>query len=294
MKIKNLILSAFLLFFIFSACNNNEDPKPGEKTGQLRIDIVHTVDGNPLVTNQLIYVNAASNEYLVTEVQWFISDLRLIKPSGDVVPYNYNEGIFYVDTDIAETFYINPDFKLPAGDYKGIAFTFGFSEEQNISNRFVNPPESFMFWPEYLGGGYHYMKLNGKWKNLQGQLANFNFHLGIGQVYDTTASKSQMTDLNTCCLPMHCTGFKPPEDGKILPVIDFIHNHFEVVFDELPFTVTDGGTTNLTLNMKIENWFQTPHVYDHNHWGGSIMQNQDAMQTGCENGWDVFEMKVVR
>ena len=29
---------------------------------------------------------------------------------------------------------------------------------------FVNPPEVNMMWPDVLGGGYHYLMLNGKWK----------------------------------------------------------------------------------------------------------------------------------
>jgi hypothetical protein len=46
--------------------------------------------------------------------------------------------------------------------------------------------------------------------------------------------------------------------------------------------------------MNIESWFQTPHIYDHNYWGGAIMQNQAAMQMAKENGFDVFEIGVIR
>ncbi len=30
------------------------------------------------------------------------------------------------------------------------------------------------------------------------------------------------------------------------------------------------------------------HIYDHNYWGGAIMQNQPAMHMAKENGFDVF------
>lgn len=281
---------AWLLLLAMSACNNKEASKHDPISGQLQIEIVHTIDDLPIETNQLIYTNAAGNEYLITEAQWFISDLRLIKADGESVPVHSNEGVFYIDSDLAETMHINPESDFPAGEYTGLAFTFGFNEASNLSNRFVNPPESFMFWPDYLGGGYHYLKLNGKWRNSEAQLASFNFHLGIGQMYDSTATKSQMTNITECCAPMHCEGFKPPEDNKMLPITGFIQNHFEVVLNNSPFTIEQGKAKALTLNMKIENWFKSPHIYDHNQWGGSIMQNQAAMQIGCENGWDVFEL----
>jgi hypothetical protein len=40
--------------------------------------------------------------------------------------------------------------------------------------------------------------------------------------------------------------------------------------------------------MNIEQWFENPNVYDHNQWGGDIMEQQDAMALAVENGWNVF------
>jgi hypothetical protein len=45
--------------------------------------------------------------------------------------------------------------------------------------------------------------------------------------------------------------------------------------------------------MQVENWFQSPNLYDHNTWGGDIMQNQEAMILGVKNGWDVFKVKNI-
>ena len=41
-----------------------------------------------------------------------------------------------------------------------------------------------MFWPEMLGGGYHYMKMNMIWSDTSA-LNPFNMHLGIGQIYSS-------------------------------------------------------------------------------------------------------------
>jgi hypothetical protein len=48
---------------------------------------------------------------------------------------------------------------------------------------YVNPPEVNMFWPEVLGGGYHYLMINGKWIDNNNQSKIYNFHLGRGQLY---------------------------------------------------------------------------------------------------------------
>ncbi len=130
---------------------------------------------------------------------------------------------------------------------------------------FVNPPESYMFWPDYLGGGYHYMKLNGKWLNEDNQLAPYNFHLGIGQIYYS--------------YPDSITGF--------------IQNYFDVELTEGTFKFQNNETTAIRLIMNVDNWFVSPHVYDHNYWGGDIMQKQDAMQQAIDNGRDVFYYMLI-
>ncbi len=42
--------------------------------------------------------------------------------------------------------------------------------------------------------------------------------------------------------------------------------------------------------MNIDSWFKTPHTWDFNNTGGMMMQNQDALKSACENGFDVFSI----
>lgn len=125
---------------------------------------------------------------------------------------------------------------------------------------FVNPPESFMFWPENLGGGYHYLKLNGKWLNELDQAAPFNFHLGIGQIY-----------------------FSYPDS-----ISSFVQNYFRVILPASAFNLAVGETKSVEVIMNVENWFQSPNIYNHNTHGGDIMQKQHVMALAVENGWNVF------
>jgi len=41
--------------------------------------------------------------------------------------------------------------------------------------------------------------------------------------------------------------------------------------------------------MHVDEWFNNPDIYDHNQYGGDIMENQEAMSKACGNGWNVFE-----
>ena len=250
-----------LISFLVSCGTKNETP---EKTvGKLKFYFEHRVNGEALEFDQMLYTNGAGNEYLVNEIQYFLSGLLLISEDGSMVALNSWEDIHYVDTDIpgslSKTF---PD-EIPAGRYRALQFTFGLDEEMNQSMLFVNPPESLMFWPELLGGGYHYLKLNGKWRDTLDQVSPFNFHLGIGQIYE------HYPDV----------------------IREYVHNHFEVSINNLDLVVAPDETSEFRLIMNVENWFRTPNIYDHNFWGGDIMQNQEAMQTACENGWDVFTVE---
>jgi len=42
--------------------------------------------------------------------------------------------------------------------------------------------------------------------------------------------------------------------------------------------------------MNVTKWFTSPYDYDHNTFGGGIMENQEAMEKVVMNGWDVFSI----
>jgi hypothetical protein len=229
--------------------------------GNIVFNFLHYVNGSSVITDSMIYTNAAGNDYLITEIQYFISDVLLHKDDGSRILIDDWEDIHYVDNDIPSTMRWEVYDEIPEGDYDSISFTFGICEEKNYSLRFVNPPESFMTWPEYLGGGYHYLKLNGKWSNdTLTQNRPFEFHLGIGQIYDTNNV-----------------------------VVDFIQNFFSVSLPNSTFNIEKEKTVELNIVMNIENWFQNPYVYDHGNYEENTMQNQEAIHKGCMNGkMDVF------
>ncbi|MCC5928123.1 MAG: hypothetical protein JJU28_02655 [Cyclobacteriaceae bacterium] len=253
------ILVVLLLTVLFYSGCTNDDPVAG---GTLELSFLHKVDGADLVLNDMRYINAAGNHYEVTEVQWFVSEVSLIRQDGSRLELSATNPFHYIDTNLPSTLqHIMPDEIMP-GTYKGISFIFGIRGERNAPLMFSNPPESNMIWPMHMGGaqgGYHYMKLNGYWRDTQSQRRPFNFHLGVGQIYN---------------------------EQEV--VVEFVQNWFEVILESQPIAI-NSGVNRLGLVMQIENWFKNPFIYDHNVYGSHIMKGQEAMGKASANGKaDVF------
>lgn len=214
----------------------------------------YKVDGNPLQTQSMHYTNLAGNTYEVDEVQYFISEIVLKAASGQQVAIVSDSAVHYIDMAIPRTLTWHPADRIPVGAYDSISFIFGINEAKNKTGFFVNPPERDMFWPDMMGGGYHYMKMNGKWLATGNITKAFNFHLGIG---------------------MDMMG-------------NLYQNYFKVT---LPLKWNASENTNTVfVTMNIEKWFEAPNVWDWNSIGGQIMQNEDAMKKACQNGLHVFSV----
>lgn len=265
------LLRALLLIILsghLSSCKKDDKTASAVPSGNVIFSIRHQVNGQPLVENELLYFNAAGNEFLVTEVKYFISEITFYRKDDANIVIGDWQDIFYVDENIPGTKTIRFFDSIPAGTYDSITFIFGIPEQKNQSFMYVNPPESDMFWPQVLGGGYHYMMINGKWKDTSGVIQPFNFHLGIGQLYHGNTTNTDS-------------------------IYAFVQNYFTVRLPGSAFCIQDKDTLTFGLSMNIEKWFENPHVFDFNHWGGAIMQNQPAMQAAKDNGWDVFSITLL-
>ncbi len=221
--------------------------------GRLDVETDYSINQQALITDSLCFVNEAENHFLINEIQWFVSRIELHSVNGDWV--EYAQDAHYIDTDIPESQTLRGK-SIPDGHYTSLRFTFGLDETDNQTGIFSDPPESNMFWPENLGGGYHYMKLNGKYVGSDNQLKPLAVHLGIGQNDDCS---------------------------------QFYQNYFTV---ELPidFDVLENAKNQLDLTMVIDNWFRNPNLYDFNKFGSAIMQNQTAQRLLSGNGKDVFRI----
>ncbi|MEI8201989.1 MAG: MbnP family protein [Bacteroidota bacterium] len=266
-------MKSFLyILFAFSFClfSCKKDKVVFDETkGHLRIVFSHKIDSDSLQRYSMLYQNAAGNNYEIDELKYFISEVKLYFNHGNYVLITDNNTIHYVDLDFPNSMTWNVSDPIAPANFDSVSFIFGLDDAHNISNSFLNPPEVNMFWPEALGGGYHFMQFNGKWRKPDSSIEAFNLHLGRGQLYSGTSTS--------------------PDS-----IIGFVNNCFSVSLPHASFSITKSTTTQINLLMNINNWFAQPHVYDFNFWGGSIMQNQAAMQTIKENGKNIFSVLSIQ
>jgi hypothetical protein len=251
-----ITLSILNIIMFFSLTGN-------KITGQVSVELqfLHYINAKPAIYDSLCYVNPAGNKYMINQVQYFISEISFHKKDGDNIKISTKKPIHYIDKDIPKTIIWNITEDVQTGEYDSISFIFGISDGLNKSYMYKNPPENLMFWPDILGGGYHFMKINLKYIDKNGELSNFNCHLGKGQIYDANQE-----------------------------VVSFIDNSFKLSFPAT-LVINENKPVKIALTMNIEKWFDKPNLMDLNNYHG-IMDNQAAMHKFCQNAINVFNIQV--
>ena len=268
-NLKNLIILVIIGVAVTSCVKENAPYiSPVDKNDDVNITFMHFVDGEPLKFDTLIYETSVGNRYMVTDLQYFISCIRLHEAGGKWIDINPDHEVHYVDGRVPDTWSWILTKSAPEGPMDSISFVFGLDSENNYSYRYSDPPERDMFWPDILGGGYHYMKLNMKWRNSDTTDVNpFMFHLGIGQVY-----KGNVIDPDS--------------------IIGYVPNYFTV---RLPFyhKMKDGDVKNSwMIMMNIEKWFDGFYTFDFTDYPKGIMQNQEGMFKAAKNGRNAFIFEI--
>ncbi len=250
------------------SCKKIDDSTPAPDhpgKGHVEIWFRHVVDSVPLVLDSSVFYTGAGNLYRITDLRYFISGFRLCLHGGGKYTIESNDGIHYTDLRLPESQDWMPSDLVPAGAYDSISFTFGLNQLDNVSNRFPDPPERDMFWPDILGGGYHYMQLNSMWRDDSSGLSQpFMLHLGIGQIYSTPV---------------------PNTDS----IVGYVQNYFTVELPASAFSVEENRTKIIYVTMHVDRWFNgPPNAFDLTQMPQGIMQNQELMHKACENGRNVF------
>jgi len=178
-------LAILLSSLVFFSCKG-EDPVPDEATVTLRF--VHQNQGEAAVFDQLNYQNAAGNTYSLTRLEYLLSRFELVGEGGETY---LGPRQMYLNGEADNTIDILLE-EVPNGMYDSLVFTFGLRPEDNASNSLPNEPEyNNMFWPEPMGGGYHFMKMEGHFAD-GGGTSGYAFHLGTDSFHIPQGLKIDM------------------------------------------------------------------------------------------------------
>ena len=186
MKILKLSI-IFSVLILFTSC-----PKPEDLVhDSVSIEFYNHIDGTPLIFDSITgysdwYSTNSGQNFNILNLYYLITDIKLSDNNGNSL-YLLSD-IHFVSSDNENSNYIYFPEILSSGTYDNIEFVFGLNSDNNISNSFID--ESFhtqMFWPDFMGGGYHYMKLEGKFDN---ETSFYATHTGGLDGTDYSISKS--------------------------------------------------------------------------------------------------------
>ena len=175
MKLQLLFVLMFLSL-IGCTCKNQDS------NGSLKVNFVHTFQDTTLQileSNQLIYTTTTGNKFNIKNLKYYISKLTLYQNNG--AKYDVNM-VKLINPMEQNTNYQNYTLaNIPDGKYTKISFMFGVDSARNtfpfgLPN---NSENNSMEWPFTLGGGYHFMMMEGVFQNSKNDTVGYAIHLGV-------------------------------------------------------------------------------------------------------------------
>ena len=203
--------------------------------------------------NTIQYTNANGEVMSIEKLRYLVSKITFSNPtSGVIVIDGYN----LVDvTNNSKLFFI-PTEDIPEGTYN-ISFTFGFNNDDNAQN-YLDLNSASWNVPEMLGGGYHFMQLEGKFVD--------NSAIETGYAYHS---------------------IRAIDNSGTQPV--FQDTFFNVNLGD----VTLLNNTTIEVKMNIAEWFKNPNQWDLNTLGNMLMPNFNAQIMMHANGQNVFSLGAI-
>jgi hypothetical protein len=175
---KTIAITSILLGLMLSSCKKEEDKIEPLPNTQVSLAITHSCDGKTIAFDSLLYTNESGSKYSVSRLEYYISGIRLYNTNGDVFSSNK---ILYVNGRESDIKLSIPN--MPIGTYNAIDFLIGMAPAQNISNSLDNTPENInMQWPEVIGGGYHFLKFEGRYLDSAKVNQGFTMHIGTNEM----------------------------------------------------------------------------------------------------------------
>ncbi|NND89083.1 MAG: hypothetical protein HKM28_07550 [Flavobacteriaceae bacterium] len=200
-----------------------------------------------------IEFETANGELISIErLRYLISDITLTTENGNIVGL---EGYHLIDINQSATLNYDSFIEVPTGNYSNVAFRFGFDDTDNIDGAYPDLNVANWSVPGMLGGGYHFMQLEGRFIHESGDELNYQFHT-------IRAAQNPGPDVETT---------------------------------DTSFTVNLGSTIisaneTITINVDLAEWFKNPHIWNLSEKYTTLMPDYDAQITMSQNGPSVFSL----
>lgn len=249
---KRILKLIFLTFIALTSCSEDNDVEL--KKVNVTLKFTHSWDDAPLTStdfNNFKFTTKNGESVSIERLRYLLSNIHL-KNGDDIYTFkNYN----LINIGEEKGFTLKLPEKITIGSYQ-LKFTFGFNDEDNKDGVYTDLNSANFNVPGMLGGGYHYMQFDGKYKDTNNEDANFNYH-AIRAV--------DKTDPNN---------------------LIFKDTSFEVDLGTLSF-ISD---SEVIINANIAEWFKNPNTWNLNELNTVLMPNFDAQKKISANGKNVFSL----
>lgn len=246
---KSIFLYAFLSIFICACSEDDDNPIPEINT---TFKFSHNWDG-ALITNinfnAIQYANANGELLSIERLRYVVSDI-VFSNNNETIEMDIHHLIDVTNNDLM----FSPSQSIPPGTYN-VSFTFGLDNDDNSENLADLNTANFNV-PAMLGGGYHYMQLDGKFIDSNSQELGYNYH-SIRAVDN-------------------------PGTNPTFPQDTF----FEVDLGSIELN----SNAEIEIKMNIAQWFKEPNLWDLNVLNQMLMPNSQAQIQMFQNGQNVFSL----
>ena len=249
---KTKILAIICIAFVLSSCSEDNDISLNPVA--ITLNFSHSWDGIEITNadfNELKFTNENEQDLSIERLRYLISEISLTHESGVVTVLDeYN----LVDLTNTKGLSFTTSETILPGDYTSVSFRFGFSNEYNIDGAYPDLNTTNFNVPAALGGGYHFMQFDGKYRDITSVEAPFNYHV-----------ISAIDPSNT----------NDPKDTSFSLNIG---------------AATIGGNTNIQIEMDVSEWFKNPTTWNLNEYDVNLMGNYDVQLLMNQNGSSVFSL----
>ena len=255
----------FILFSIVTliSCKKDETPTYNENTkAPLEVEFDNIVGGVDLTLNTANYTNATGEQFNISALKYYISNVQLTNVNGTVYTVPQNESYFLINEADANTHSINVN--APEGEYNKLQFILGVDSlrcTKDISERagVLDPTIGGMYWT--WNSGYIFFKMEGSSPSIAGANNAYKFHIGGFGGYSSTT----INNIKKITIDLSARGNAIVKTGKV-PAIHIMTDVTKVMNGSSNVSLAANSTVMFSpYSVTIANNYANMFSHDHTH-----------------------------
>lgn len=239
---------ALLITITLFSCKKEIDCCVNFEPVDIKLIFNHNWDGIPITSsdfNHFKFTTKNGETISIEKLRYLVSNISIDTRSKNYQLINIGEN---TGSEITYN-------QIPQG-LVSLNFTFGFADEDNTDGIYQDLNSTSFNVPSMLGGGYHFMQFDGKFKDINNADTSFNYH-AIRAVDRTDPDNLIFEDTS-----------------------------FEVNLGEIEIT----NNVIIEIEVNIAEWFKNPNQWNLNELNTVLMPNFEAQKIMSANGKTVFSL----